>query len=108
MLDPKIKLVACGKEGFGGDPDEKGENWEAIIMPELVDMVDFVSLHLYTRGLGPHFHEVSCMTPAEAEVAIKNTERIIEMAMIEKKCTNRPGICFDEWQSWDPGAFSRS
>ena len=85
-MDPSIQLVSCGKEGY--------DSWDWIVLHELVDVVDYHSLHLYTKGSS---HEMSVMGSAAAEKAIKMTMEVVDLARIAKGTSNRPKICFDEW-----------
>lgn len=91
LVDPSIKLISCGKEGY--------DDWDWIVLHEVVDVVDYHSLHLYTKGAT---HEINVMGPAAAEKAIKMTMNVVDLARIARKTANRPTICFDEWNVWDP------
>ena len=86
FLDPTLQLVSCGKEGY--------DSWDWIVLHELVDVVDYHSLHLYTKGSS---HEMSVMGSAAAEKAIRMTMEVVDLARIAKRTSNRPKICFDEW-----------
>lgn len=46
------------------------------------------------------------MGPAAAEKAINMTMEVVDLARIARKTTNRPTICFDEWNVWDPGELT--
>lgn len=86
------QLISCGKEGY--------DDWDRIVLNEVVDIVDYHSLHLYTKG---DTHAKNVMGPAAAEKAINMTMAMVDLARIKKGTDNRPTICFDEWNVWDPG-----
>ncbi|KAL8279441.1 hypothetical protein RQP46_008253 [Phenoliferia psychrophenolica] len=103
LIDPSIKLVSCGKEGT--------DDWDLVVLMECFDVIDYHSLHLYTRG--PQ-HEVNAMSPALAERGIRITREYINLARMAKDrgppaydwdgkpSTKDVGICFDEWNVWNP------
>lgn len=83
------------------------------MLKECIEVIDFHSLHLYTRGpahevcrtyfiplssILTHFHaKANVMTPAIAEKGISITRSFIDIARIHKKVSHEVGICFDEW-----------
>jgi alpha-N-arabinofuranosidase len=105
LVDPTIKLISCGKEGI--------DDWDLVVLKECIEVIDFHSLHLYTRGPAhevcqtdlisrsntlTHMHaKVNVMTPAIAEKGISITRSFIDIARIHKKVSHEVGICFDEW-----------
>lgn len=68
-------------------------------------MVEYFSLHLYTKG---KTHDISVVGSAAAQKGIEMTMQLVDLARIAKGVVARPGICFDEWQVWDPGALAFS
>ncbi|KAK6988843.1 glycoside hydrolase family 51 protein [Favolaschia claudopus] len=92
LLDPSIKLISCGETGFS--------DWDRVTLKTLAPVVDFHSLHLYT--LSQNNHDINVMGPAAAEKGIEITKSLIELAKIEAGVERDVGVCFDEWNVWDP------
>ncbi|KAK9378059.1 glycoside hydrolase superfamily [Kockiozyma suomiensis] len=92
LLDPSIKLVACGCNGFS--------EWDYTVTQALISQIDYYSIHDYTSS-SDYYKNVTC--PAAAERAIQITSKLIDLAKITQKVPNRNvKICFDEWNVWDP------
>ncbi|KAK9465554.1 glycoside hydrolase superfamily [Lipomyces arxii] len=92
LLDPTIKLVACGCTGF--------DNWDYYVTQALVSKVDYHSIHLYTAH-EDYYKNVT--SPAAGERAIQITAKLIDLAKITQNAFDANiKICFDEWNVWDP------
>ncbi|KAF9558449.1 glycoside hydrolase family 51 protein [Agrocybe pediades] len=92
LLDPTIKLIACGETGFS--------DWDRVVLKKLAPVVDFHSIHLYTVSEGKHL--VNVVGPAAAEKGIEITKSLIDLAKIECGLSKELTVCFDEWNVWDP------
>ncbi|KAF8182674.1 glycoside hydrolase family 51 protein [Pholiota molesta] len=92
LLDPSIKLIACGETGFS--------DWDRVTLRKLAPVVDFHSVHLYTVSEGKH--AVNVMGPAAAEKGLEITRALIDLAKIEHGLSKELTVCFDEWNVWDP------
>ncbi|KAK7202876.1 glycoside hydrolase superfamily [Myxozyma melibiosi] len=91
LLDPNIKLVACGCTGF--------EEWDYIVTQALISQVDLYSIHLYTSS-DDHYKNVT--GTAGAERGIQICSKLLDLAKIQQKAYNADvKICFDEWNVWD-------
>ena len=66
-------------------------------MSDLVDVADYYSIHLYTRG---DTHLVNATAPQAAEKAIDITTSLLELAALQKGVKKVPKICLDEWNMW--------
>lgn len=96
MIDPRIKLVACGSSGF--DIATFGK-WEQTVLEQAYEHVDFVSLHQYygnTKEDRPDYLAnsiamdrfiSSVIAVCDAVGAIKHSEKKIDLS-------------FDEWNVW--------
>jgi len=107
LLDPSVKLILCGSDGM------QAWDWEVIrhcIQPATMSdlgvtqgpLIDYVSIHMYTAS--EDYHE-GVFAPLAAERAIETTSCLIDLACAENKVPagqERPSICFDEWNVWDP------
>jgi alpha-N-arabinofuranosidase len=92
ILDPSIKLVACGCTGL--------DKWDLTVTQGLISQVDYYSIHLYTSD--PAYYK-NITAPIAAERAIQITSRLLDLARItENAYDNNVKICFDEWNVWDP------
>ena len=45
LTSPDIKLIAAGSSNYR--PNADPNNWNAIVLHELCDVVDYLSLHMY-------------------------------------------------------------
>ncbi|KAK9475863.1 glycoside hydrolase superfamily [Lipomyces japonicus] len=92
LLDPSIRLIACGCTGF--------DNWDYDVTQALVSKIDLYSIHLYTSH-AEYYKNVT--GPAAAERAIQISAKLLDLAKITQKAYDKDiKICFDEWNVWDP------
>ncbi|SPO07366.1 probable Probable alpha-N-arabinofuranosidase C [Cephalotrichum gorgonifer] len=106
LLDPSIKLILCGKDGYS--------DWDRYTLQECIRWIDMHSIHYYSMGK-IHYPNISSVYGAERAIQVcsslidlarcefdlspfPDTERIIT----KPKSKTRPTICFDEWNVWDP------
>ena len=96
MADPHIELVACGSS----TPDMATfAAWEATVLEECYDVVDYVSLHSY--------HDPTGRTPAEYLATAAALDRAIEGVVATAdhvaarlKSRKRLRVSVDEWNVW--------
>jgi alpha-L-arabinofuranosidase len=101
-VDPTIRLIACGSVD---DPA-----WNKKVLEELVNLVDFISLHDYEGtddyyellGSVRHFeHNIKLM---DAIIELTDSQRgkdpILAWAIPETKGKKRVEIACDEWNIW--------
>ncbi|KAF1809099.1 family 51 glycoside hydrolase [Eremomyces bilateralis CBS 781.70] len=107
LMDPSIVLILCGETGHS--------TWDAYVLKECIrwdlhglggdmtaSLIDMHSIHIYTASKE---HVKNAIAPRSAERAIEITASLIDLARIENKVPSsvpRQGICFDEWNVWDP------
>lgn len=107
LLDPSIELILCGKEG--------ATSWDHCVLQECLQpagetelgekrprLIDMHSIHTYTAS---EDHYENATAPLAAERAIEVCSGLIDIACIENgvpASQQRPTICFDEWNVWDP------
>ncbi|PRX46182.1 alpha-N-arabinofuranosidase [Prauserella shujinwangii] len=101
-VDPSIELVACGSSHqrmptFG--------TWEATVLRETYDLVDYVSLHSYYEQRGDD--------RASFLASAANMDRFIESVVATcdhvrglLQRTKRINLSFDEWNVWYQSKFS--
>ncbi|KAH9937983.1 glycoside hydrolase [Amylocystis lapponica] len=99
LIDPSAKLVGCGETG----PDE----WDKVVLEELVDKVDFHSIHLYT-GFGQRDRSQiereygrTVYGPDAAEYSIEVCKGLVNKARFSKGLNKPIKIAFDEYGVWD-------
>jgi alpha-N-arabinofuranosidase len=101
-VDPNVRLVACGAVD---DPA-----WNKKVLEELVNLVDFISLHDYEGtddyyellGSVRHFeHNIKLMDAAiELADSQRGKDPILAWAIPETKNKKRIEIACDEWNIW--------
>ncbi|SEG91396.1 alpha-N-arabinofuranosidase [Nonomuraea solani] len=96
MVDPKLELVACGSSSasmptFGA--------WEATVLEETYDLVDYVSCHAYYEekdgDLGSFLASSTNM-----EYFIRSVVATADSVGARLKSRKKIDISFDEWNVW--------
>jgi len=96
MIDPNLELVACGSSGAGMPTFGA---WEATVLEEAYDQVDYISLHAYYEPLGgdlTSFLASGAMMESYIEDAIATCDHV--RARLKKD--KRIHLSFDEWNVW--------
>jgi alpha-N-arabinofuranosidase len=94
--DPSIEVVACGSSN--ARMPSFGE-WEATVLDEAYDQVDYMSLHLYFANHEddtPNFLARSL----EMDSFIKTVVGICDYVKAKKKSKKQIMLSFDEWNVW--------
>src|SRR3954452_2604294 len=96
MVDPGLELVACGSSSssmptFGA--------WEATVLEEAYDQVDYVSLHAYYE---PRDGDVTgfLASGAAMEAYIEDVIATCDHVRARRKESKRVNLSFDEWNVW--------
>jgi alpha-N-arabinofuranosidase len=99
LTSPDIKLIAAGSSNYrpGADPNE----WNAKILAELRDVVDYLALHMYVGNPDDNYYNYMS-TPLVLEERTNVVEGLIAREM---ENANRDGrdpiyIAWDEYNSW--------
>ncbi|MGW4640359.1 arabinosylfuranosidase ArfA [Sphaerisporangium sp. NPDC004334] len=96
MIDPGLELVACGSSGssmptFGA--------WEAEVLEEAYEQVDYISCHAYyeekDRDLASF---LACSTDMESFIA--SVVATADHVRAKLRGTKRINVSFDEWNVW--------
>lgn len=99
LTSPDIKLVAAGSSNYrpNADPNE----WNATILHELRDVVDYLALHMYVGNPGDNYYNY-LSTPLVLEERTKIVKGMIEREMANADRGNREPIyiAWDEYNSW--------
>ncbi|ASW55382.1 alpha-N-arabinofuranosidase [Plantactinospora sp. KBS50] len=102
QVDPGIELVACGSSGramptFG--------SWEATVLAEAYDVVDYVSAHAYYEQHGDDRDSfLACATDMDQfiEEVVATADHVRAVGRHRK----RINISFDEWNVWYLSRFA--
>lgn len=95
-VDPTIELVACGSSYMAM---ETFASWEATVLEETYDQIDYVSLHSY-------YGNASNDTPSylakglEMDDFIKSVVAICDYVKAKKRSKKPINLSFDEWNIW--------
>ncbi|WP_214414633.1 arabinosylfuranosidase ArfA [Sphaerisporangium fuscum] len=96
MVDPGLELVACGSSGsamptFGA--------WEAEVLAETYDLVDFISCHAYYEEKdGDLGSFLACSTDMEHFIA--SVVATADHVGAKLKSRKKINLSFDEWNIW--------
>ncbi|GAA3016360.1 arabinosylfuranosidase ArfA [Streptomyces fulvorobeus] len=96
QMDPSVELVACGSSHQGMDTFAA---WEATVLTETYDLVDYVSLHAYyeeTDGDRDSF----LASAVDMESFIENVVATCDHIGARLKSTKKINLSFDEWNVW--------
>lgn len=99
LTSPNIKLVAAGASNFrpNADPNE----WNATILKELRDVVDYLALHMYVGNPNDNYYNY-LSTPMVLEERTHVVKGLIDREMQNADRGDREPIyiAWDEYNSW--------
>ena len=100
-FDPELGLVACGSsnrqmETFGA--------WEATVLEEAYECVDYISAHAYYDPQGSDRQTFLCSS-VDMELFIAAVTATADHAAASAKSERRIKISFDEWNVWSHSSF---
>ena len=98
--DPSIELVACGSSGYGMGTFG---SWEAEVLEETYDLVEYISMHTY-YGKHKMTTENYLAQTLDMEEFIKKTIATCDYVGAKKKSNKKINISFDEWNVWMVGS----
>lgn len=95
-VDPTIELVACGSSNVGMSTFG---TWEEIVLRELYEHIDYISLHNY---YGNHDDDTSAYLAQSISMDgyIKKVVSICDKIKAEKNSDKTINLSFDEWNVW--------
>ncbi|XUL87903.1 alpha-N-arabinofuranosidase [Streptomyces galilaeus] len=96
QIDPDLELVACGSSG---QSMETFAEWEATVLKETYDLVDYISLHAYyeeTDGDRDSF----LASAVDTESFIENVVATCDHVGAQLKSKKKIDLSFDEWNVW--------
>lgn len=112
MIDPDLRLVACGSSGYGMPTFGA---WERTVLEHAYDAVDYISCHAYYEE---HDGDVDSFlaSAVDMERYIDGVVATCDHVRAVTRSTKRLEISFDEWNVWymsrsanpEPPAWSRA
>ncbi|MEU1126856.1 alpha-N-arabinofuranosidase [Streptomyces sp. NPDC005899] len=103
QIDPSVELVACGSSSRAMPTFAA---WEATVLAETYDLVDFVSLHAYyeeTDGDRGSF----LASAVDMESFIESVVATCDHVGARLKSPKRIDLSFDEWNVWYQRRFEQ-
>jgi alpha-L-arabinofuranosidase len=102
QVDPGIELVACGSSGrhmptFG--------SWEATVLAETYDVVDYVSAHAYYEQIGDD-RDSFLACAVDMDRFIEELVSTADHARAVGRHSKRIHVSFDEWNVWYQRRFA--
>ncbi len=99
LTDPSIQLVAAGSSNYrpNADPNE----WNATILSELKDVVDYIAIHMYVGNPDNNYYNF-LSTPLVLEQRTQLIRGLIdrEMAQADRGDRDPIYIAWDEYNIW--------
>ena len=95
-MDPSIELVVCGSS-YAGIPTFG--DWEATVLEECYDSVDYISMHAYYND-HEHDSETFLASNLEMDRFITDVANICDFIKAKKHSDKTINISFDEWNVW--------
>ncbi|HKJ41230.1 MAG TPA: alpha-L-arabinofuranosidase C-terminal domain-containing protein [Sunxiuqinia sp.] len=99
LTSPEIKLVAAGSSNYRPNADPNA--WNATVLHELRDVVDYLSLHIYVGNPEGNYYDFMS-TPLVCEQRTKIVKGMIarEMAQADRGDREPIHIAWDEYNVW--------
>ena len=96
MMDETIECVVCGSSGIG--MPTFGE-WEAQVLEEAYDYVDYISLHQYFENRAGDTEDFFAVSD-DVEYFIKAVTATCDYIKAKKHSKKTINLSFDEWNCW--------
>ncbi|WP_051872261.1 arabinosylfuranosidase ArfA [Streptomyces sclerotialus] len=101
QLDGDVELVACGSSSQAMDTFAA---WEATVLAETYDLVDYVSLHAYYEELDGD-RDSFLASAVDMESFIENVVATCDHVGARLKSKKKINLSFDEWNVWYQSRF---
>jgi alpha-L-arabinofuranosidase len=102
QVDPSIELVACGSTHVGMPTYG---TWEATVLAETYELVDYVSLHLYVQQHGED-RDSFLASAVVMDRAISDAVATCDHVRAVGRHRKRINLSFDEWNVWYMSRFA--
>ena len=96
QIDPSVELVLCGSSNTGMPTFPQ---WEATVLEEAYDSVDYISLHTY---YGNRFNDTANFLAQSDNMDhfIKTVRATCDFVQAKKRAKKKIMLSFDEWNVW--------
>ncbi|MBE4737878.1 MULTISPECIES: alpha-N-arabinofuranosidase [Streptomyces] len=96
QMDPSVELVACGSSSQSMPTFAE---WEATVLAETYDLVDYISLHAYYQ---PEDGDLDSFlaSAVDMESFIENVVATCDHVGARLKSKKKINLSFDEWNVW--------
>ncbi|MEU2059127.1 alpha-N-arabinofuranosidase [Streptomyces sp. NPDC013455] len=94
--DPGVELVACGSSGQAMPTFAE---WEATVLQETYDLVDYISLHAYYEPVDGDVDSFLA-SAVDMESFIENVVATADHVGARLKSKKKINLSFDEWNVW--------
>lgn len=96
QIDPAVELVVCGSSNAGMPTYPQ---WEATVLEEAYNSVDYISLHTY---YGNRFHDTANFLAQsdDMDYFIKTVTATCDFIKAKKRSGKKMLLSFDEWNVW--------
>ncbi|RDJ05869.1 alpha-N-arabinofuranosidase [Rhizobium grahamii] len=95
-FDDKLELVVCGSSHSDMPTYPQ---WEATVLEETYDQVDYISLHMYFENYEKKTSEFLAL-PEKLDRYIGTVSGVIDYVKAKKRSKKTVRISFDEWNVW--------
>ncbi|ADI10533.1 alpha-L-arabinofuranosidase [Streptomyces bingchenggensis BCW-1] len=96
QIDPDVQLVACGSSSQSMPTFAE---WEATVLQEAYDLVDYISLHAYYEELDGD-RDSFLASAVDMESFIENVVATCDHVGARLKSKKKINLSFDEWNVW--------
>jgi alpha-N-arabinofuranosidase len=94
--DPSIELVACGSS----NPQMATyPQWEASVLEETYEQVDYISLHIYLKNASNDLGSFLAKS-LSMDAYIKTVAATADFVKAKKRSNKQINLSFDEWNVW--------
>ncbi len=99
LTDPEIKLIAAGASNFR--PNNDPHDWNAKVLSELKDVVDYIALHMYVGNHQDNYYNfVSSPLVLEERTKVVKGMIMREMEKADRGDRDPIYIAWDEYNIW--------
>lgn len=95
-FDDKLELVVCGSSHSDMPTYPQ---WEATVLEQTFEQVDYISLHMYFENYEKNTAEYLAL-PEKLNRYIGTVSGVIDYVKSKKRAKNDVRISFDEWNVW--------
>ena len=95
-FDSRLELIVCGSSHSDMPTYPQ---WEATVLEETYDQIDYISLHMYFENYEKNPLEYLAL-PEKLERYIGTVSGVIDYVKAKKRSKKNVKISFDEWNVW--------